>query len=139
VVSRLAICACGGIRITCEGEPATVSMCYCQQCQKRTGSAYSVHAYFSITQVKIEGATKGFTRSSDSGRMMNFCFCPECGSTMCWTAPARPDEIGIPLGLFADPSLPPPNKALFVRHRYPWVSIPDGISQYDAGLFNALN
>jgi hypothetical protein len=56
--TRAAACACGQLRATCEGEPERVSLCNCTQCQKRTGSVYSVHAYFDRGRVKTEGAHK---------------------------------------------------------------------------------
>ena len=46
------------------------------RCQKRTGSAYSVASHFDRKQVRTGGACKQFRRSSDSGRSMDFAFCP---------------------------------------------------------------
>ena len=106
-------------------------MCHCQQCQKRTGSTYSAHAYFLKEHVRIEGVPKRFSRSSDSGRIIDFHFCPECGSTMFWEYALRPDAYGIPVGLSADPSFPLPEVAIFMVHKHPWVAMPAGIPQYD--------
>jgi hypothetical protein len=124
MVSRLATCACADVRISVEGEPNIVSMCHCLLCQKRTGSIYSVHAYFSKNKVTIEGLTKGYRRSSDSGRIIEFHFCPNCGSTMFWDLPMNADFIGIPVGVFADPAFPPPDVSIFMPHKHPWVVVP---------------
>jgi hypothetical protein len=98
-------CACGQIGIRAACEPQTVSMCHFLLCQKRTGSTYSVHAYFPTEDVRVAGTTKVYARKGDSGAQVYFHFCPECGSTMCWEAEASPGKTGIPVGVFADPTL----------------------------------
>ena len=122
-------CACGQIGITAACEPQTVSMCHCLLCQKRTGSTYSVHAYFPTENVRVEGTTKVYARKGDSGAYVYFHFCPECGSTIYWEVEASPGKTGIPIGVFADPTFPPPNVSIFGPHKHPWVSVPEGIPQ----------
>jgi len=133
MTERVAACHCGEISLTVRGNPEVVSQCHCQLCQRRTGSTYSVHGYFSIAQVVAKtGAPKRYSRSSDSGRTVDFHFCPTCGSTAYWQVEPWPDKIGIPSGMFADPSfLPPPNVSIFVTHRHPWVVIPEGVPQFE--------
>jgi hypothetical protein len=132
VASRLATCQCGDVRITVEGEPSIISMCHCLLCQKRTGSTYSVHAYFPKDRVDIGGVTKAYSRSSDSGRTIEFHFCPNCGSTMFWGHPANASYVGIPVGVFADPAFPPPDVSIFMPHKHPWVVVPEGVPGYAA-------
>jgi len=122
-------CSCGRIAITAGEEPQTVSMCHCLLCQKRTGSTYSVHAYFATENVTVEGTTKVHARKGDSGAYVYFHFCPDCGSTMYWEVEASPGKTGIPVGVFADPAFPPPSVSIFVPHKHPWVSVPEGIAQ----------
>jgi hypothetical protein len=122
-------CSCGRIAITAAEEPQTVSMCHCLLCQKRTGSTYSVHAYFATEKVTVEGTTKVHARKGDSGAYVYFHFCPDCGSTMYWEVEASPGKTGIPVGVFADPSFLPPSVSIFVPHKHPWVSVPEGIAQ----------
>ena len=129
--SRLATCACGATRLNVEGDPHVVSMCHCQVCQRRTGSTYSVHAYFSRSCVKIEGSPKAYSRTAESGRTVESYFCPDCGSTMFWGHPLRVDEIGIPAGAFADPLFPPPEVSIFMSYKHPWVVVPEGVPTYE--------
>jgi hypothetical protein len=72
MVSRLATCACADVRISVEGEPNIVSICHCLLCQKRTGSTYSVHAYFSKNKVTIAGSCRTVCRHHEahSGRSL---------------------------------------------------------------------
>jgi hypothetical protein len=131
MASRLATCACGAIRMIVGGDPHIVSMCHCQICQRRTGSTYSVHAYFSRSAVKVEGFPKSYSRSAESGRIIESHFCPDCGSTMFWGHPLHADRIGIPVGAFADPSFPPPEVSIFMPYKHPWVVVPQDVPAYE--------
>ena len=103
MVSRIASCSCGQLKVTCEGDPVRVSICCCGACQKRTGSVYGVAAYFPQAQItSIAGQEKTFLRTSDAGRWLRARFCPECGSTVYWEAEFRPGIIGVAIGALAD-------------------------------------
>ena len=126
VKMRQASCSCGQLRLTCQGEPARVSMCHCLACQRRTGSAFSVQAWYSRDQVQpAEGTAKRYPRVAESGRTVNFGFCPECGGTVFWEAELRPDMIGVAVGTFADPSFEPPSLSGWERRQHPWTKAID--------------
>src|ERR1700733_10010154 len=38
---RTAHCSCGSLRVATIGEPLAVITCFCEECQRRTGSAFS--------------------------------------------------------------------------------------------------
>jgi hypothetical protein len=73
-------------------------------------------------QVRAEGPSKVYVRGCDSGRKIQLHFCPDCGSTVFWYAEFRPDQIGIAIGAFADPSMPWPTLSVFETTRHPWVT-----------------
>lgn len=57
-MERLAKCACGLASVKVAGEPALQSVCHCNNCKKRTGSAFGVAAYFQPgSAVGFEGQT----------------------------------------------------------------------------------
>ena len=122
---RHATCGCGQLRLTCEGEPVRISMCHCLECQRRTGSAFGVQARFARDRVtKIEGRTAQFSRVADSGKRVEFRFCPACGSTVYWEAEAAPELISVAVGAFADPHFPPPEISVWERRRHSWAVMP---------------
>ena len=127
MISRNGQCRCGSVKVQAEGEPLAISMCHCCDCQRRTGSAFSIHAYFPSEKVAVNGILHSHGRAADSGREVRFFFCPECGSTVFWEAELRPGTKGIPVGIFADPSFPQPQTAIFTEHRHGWVVIPEGV------------
>ena len=120
---REAKCACGKLRVTCEGEPLSVALCHCRACQRRTGSSYGIVAFFETHRAKMHGASTRFERSSDSGYPVTFHFCPTCGSTVYWFPARKPGHVGIAVGAFADPDFPRPAKEVHREHRHPWIKL----------------
>lgn len=129
-VTRIAHCCCGSLRAEATGEPAFVAACHCRACQRRTGSPFGVSTYFPKAQVRIAGPSKVYVRGSDSGRQIEFHFCPDCGSTAFWHAAFVPDLIGIALGAFADPSMPRPSLSVWETTRHPWVTFDHGLDRF---------
>ena len=118
-------CACGQLRLVCEGPPARVAMCHCLDCQRRTGSVFGVQAWFPRERVRQPvGKTTSFVRTADSGRIITFSFCPDCGSTVFWVAEQRPDLVAVAVGAFADPAFVPPRHSVWEGRRHPWAAMP---------------
>ena len=129
---RTASCACGRLRVNVVGDPVRVGICNCTQCQRRTGGAFAVGAFFPNSQISaIEGAHKAFNRSSDAGRKVEYHFCTECGSTVFWYREATPELTAISVGCFTDPTFPPPKAAIWAAHKLNWVEFPAGIPILD--------
>jgi len=92
MTERLASCACGHLAVHCVGEPRKVSMCHCSDCQRRTGSLFSVAAFYDRDAVTlVRGMSQSFTRYGVSGKRVAFHFCPDCGSSVFW----QPSECRI--------------------------------------------
>ena len=125
-MKRTARCSCGQLKLTVEGEPRLVVLCSCTECQRRTGSAFGIGAYFRHDAVtSIDGAEKTYRRSSDSGRSAEAHFCPECGTTVYWQLELFPDQYGVAVGCFTDPDFPQPKVAVWSATKHDWVTLPD--------------
>ncbi len=120
---RLAGCACGQLRVTCSGEPLQVSLCSCLACQRRTGSAFGVAAFFDRDRVQSDGESRLYRRAADPGSSVDFHFCPACGSTVYWEPSRKPGLVAVAVGCFADPSFPAPVKSVYEDHRHPWLAL----------------
>jgi hypothetical protein len=127
-ISR-AECSCGQLSLFCRGAPAKVSVCHCDACRRRTGSAFGISAFFRREEVTVTGQDKSFTRDADSGHSVTFHFCPDCGSTVYWEPSRKPDMIGVASGAFADPDMPMPDQSVCDGRRYPWVVFPDAMAK----------
>lgn len=125
MTTRIATCACGQLSVRCAGEPVSVSLCHCRECQKRTGSTYGIAAFFDRSNVVTSGEVSDYSRPSDSGFEVLHHFCPRCGSTVYWKPRRKPDVIAVAVGAFADPAFPAPSKSVYLEHRHHWVTTPD--------------
>jgi len=128
---RIASCCCGGLRLTCEGEPVRISVCHCPECQRRTGSAFGYQARFPDAAVTLEGRDAQWVRHVDDGDEVRFRFCPVCGSTVLWQLTSAPGFTSVAVGAFADPRLPAPKVSVWGETRHSWVALPAGIEDLD--------
>ena len=67
-MERTAVCSCGQLAVTVEGEPAFHGICSCFECQKMSGSAYSYSGYWPKTAVSAmrgESMRRALTRLAD--------------------------------------------------------------------------
>ena len=119
--TRFAACVCGQLTASCSGDPISVSLCHCLQCQRRTGSTYGIAAFFQRENVTVAGERMAYIRASDSGYPVTFYFCPHCGSTVCWKSDRKPEMVAVAVGAFADPAFPAPSQAVYSEHRHIWV------------------
>jgi hypothetical protein len=129
-MTRIAHCSCGSLRVEATGEPAFVAACHCTECQRRSGSPFSVSTYFPEEQVRAEGPSKVYERGSDSGRKIEFHFCPDCGSTVFWSAEVLRGLIGVAFGAFADPSMPSPSVSVWETTRHAWVAFDHQLDRF---------
>ena len=123
MTTRVARCACGGLSATCTGEPVRRSICHCLDCQRRTGAPFAFNATFREDQVRIEGESSVFTRTSEEGFWARFYFCPRCGSNVHYAIERRPGMVSIPVGAFADPSFPEPTVSVYDERGHKWLRI----------------
>jgi hypothetical protein len=105
-------------------------MCHCRACQRRTGSVFGVQARFDQDAVTFEGEGKEYVRVGDEGCRITFHFCPGCGSTVWYTIDGMPDLVAIPVGAFADNTLPPPEYSVYEDRMHPWVVLPDDMEHF---------
>ena len=129
---RTASCHCGALVLHCAGAPKKISLCHCLQCQRRTGSLFSVAVFYEREKVTIEqGATGSFERESASGFPVAFRFCPACGSNIFWEPARMPHLIGVAAGAFADPDFPMPVQAVWTSQGHGWLRLPEGIEAFE--------
>ena len=132
-MERTALCHCGSLRVTVSGDPDRVYVCHCAACQRRTGAIMHSGAAYLKSQVRVEGASKVYKRTADSGYEIRFHFCPNCGSNVFWEGDRFPDEYGIAVGSFADSEFAPPTYSVYEESMHHWVKLPSGINHFPKG------
>ena len=120
-IDRTASCVCGALAVECRGEPVSVSLCNCMDCQRRTGSAFGIAAFFDRQKLRIRGQSSRYTRRSDEGHEFRFFFCPRCGGTVYWETAKKAGIVAVAAGAFADADFPAPTQSVFEDHRHPWL------------------
>ena len=105
-----------------------ISMCHCEQCQRRTGSAFSVAVFYPRECVAITGPANSYERPSASGFPVRFHFCPRCGANLYWQAARLPELIGVALGGFTDRDFPAPTQSVWMQEKQHWFDLPAGIA-----------
>ena len=131
-MERQASCHCGSLALMCTGEPTKVSQCHCVECQRRTGSLFSVAAFYpKLNVTQVSGDVKVFIRASASGFDVRFHFCPACGSNLWWEADRMPNLIGVAVGAFADQAFPRPDQAVWVSEKHQWLELPSDMPQHE--------
>jgi len=108
-------------------------MCHCLECQRRTGSAFSVAVFYERSRVRLErGASAVFERGSANGFPVSFHFCGRCGSNVYWEPARMPDLVGVALGAFADPSFPRPDQSVWTRDKHGWIVLPEDMAMFES-------
>ncbi len=129
-------CLCGALRYRVTGEPFRTNTCHCTGCRRRTGSAFGISTYFKIEQVDfISGERKVYRYQSDeSGRFADMEFCPDCGSTVTWTAEFFPGARGIAGGSFDDPDWFDVDQHGWARSALKHTCFPDSVAVYQQAI-----
>lgn len=128
IKTRRASCRCGQLSVTYKGPaPKRITLCHCNSCQLRTGTAFSIQGRFPRAKAKIEGKSTKWSFPADSKKQVcdsvgaTYHFCPVCGTTVYWDIAPAPDLIGLAIGTFLDPTFPPPKISGFEKFSHPWA------------------
>jgi hypothetical protein len=129
-MTRTASCCCGACSIQVEGEPTLHALCHCDNCKRRTGSAFGWSAYFPDQQVReMRGSFAEYRIEGDNPQVRSFC--TACGTTLFWRWSARPGEVGIAGGAFPPGALPSPAISAREHGRLDWVGLPGDLRRFD--------
>lgn len=97
-------CLCEQVRYRFSGAPLLTAVCHCRHCQKQSGSAFGIVAAVPAADFELEGATRTFLGSGETGRSVERLFCPECGSPILSRIEPLPDLVLVKAGTLDDPS-----------------------------------
>lgn len=124
-------CLCGQVRYTAQAGRAAAMVCHCRDCQKQSGSAFSVLFALPAADLALEGTLHTYESTSDSGNTVHRRFCPGCGSPVLTALPDRPGLIVVKAGTLDDPSWLRPRMHLWCSSAQPWVTLPTDVPCLD--------
>ena len=117
-------CLCGRLTYRCDGEPLVTVVCHCKDCQRQTGSAFSIFVVVPSATLHVGGDTLAtyVTVGADSGEERQRQFCSKCGSPVVTLLAEQPELAVIKAGTLDDPSWLSPTMEVWCDSAQPWLA-----------------
>jgi hypothetical protein len=115
-------CLCGSVEYRADTEPVVQAVCHCTDCQRQTGTAFSVVVGVPRATLTVEGDTlSSFTTTGEEhGTSTERQFCSACGSPIVSLVEALPDLAFLKAGTLDDISWFEPAVEVWSRSAQPW-------------------
>ena len=132
-------CSCRAVRFSLK-RALFVWACHCDACKKRTGSAYGISLPVDDDAVeKFEGTTTVFTRIGESGKKVDYEFCPTCGTTVRWRVERIGNRQCFAGGALDDPAQIEVGGEMYADEALPWAGLGCEISVPNASDANFIS
>lgn len=123
-------CLCGKIKYRVDGALGDVRYCYCVECRKASGSAYTANAQIPSENFEIlEGENLLGSYESSPGKFRYFC--SNCASPIYAALDSQPEFVRIRLGGL---NFEPDTRItahMWVKEKPEWCAISDDLPQYE--------
>ena len=125
-------CQCGAIRYRLSGDPLSLYVCHCNECQRHTGSAFVLSMIVWRRDIAVlQGEPHAYALTMPDERRKNGRFCPICGTRL-WGEPAAfPDVVVLRPGTLDDTNWLEPVAHIWTSSKQPWVVIPPGVLTFE--------
>ena len=126
-------CLCGSIEYSSDAEPIFSIICHCDDCQRQTGTAFSMTVGVPKASMKInnEDKLKEFIGESASGNKVRRKFCPDCGSPIISMIAMAPDMYMIKAGTLDDSSWVRIDSNFFTKSANNWNKPDESIKCFE--------
>lgn len=125
-------CLCGAVRYRATGKPQRVTVCHCMFCQRRTGGALSIHAWFEAQNLTVDGELDTYEQRSDETHyFLRLHFCRRCATTVMLSLEKRPAYRLITVGTLDDPKSVDVDFHVWRRSAQPWVRLPEDATTFE--------
>jgi hypothetical protein len=128
-------CLCGSVRYTAAADPVAQAVCHCADCQRQTGSPFTVFVGVPDDSFTVEGDTlRSFaTTGDDHGGETLRHFCSACGAPVFSISPLAPGVTLIKAGSLDDASWLKPGAEFFISSAQPWSPHFEGAAPFERG------
>lgn len=116
-------CLCGNVTYSVDAEPVVQAACHCTDCQRQSGSPFSVVVAVPRPALQVEGDSLASyaTIGSDHGGETTRSFCSNCGSPLFSVAAVMPDVAFVKAGSLDDSSWVEPAVEAWTQSAQPWT------------------
>ena len=112
-------CLCGAVQYQLTGEPKSVSVCHCVDCQRSSGAPMVAWAEYLEASLNL---TKGMPKTINSSGAAMRSFCADCGSGLFYrNAEILPGLVEVQSSTLDDPGALPPTMQIQTAERQAWV------------------
>ena len=129
-------CMCGKIKyeidLLLNQDNLTTIICNCFDCQKQTGSSYSVVTAVARKSLSfVNNLPSSYEMIANSGGKSVRYFCNNCGSPIYSDVESTPDVFWIKQGTLDDTSIVNPTLSIFMNASQNWVKLDDTITKFE--------
>lgn len=125
-------CLCGNVTFAISDNPHMAANCHCLNCQKTSGAGHAFHLMFKTDQVDIQGETKGYQWTADSGSQVTAYFCPTCGSSTHGQTTGFPDMITVRAAILDQSDGLAPQATVYKKRVRSWDHVTEGVPAFEA-------
>ncbi|WP_460156731.1 GFA family protein [Pseudomonas sp. S2_H10] len=116
-------CLCGCVKYSSHVAPLTTAVCHCTDCQKQSGSAFSINLLLPAEGFVVAGETlASYEKPGGSGHPVRRFFCNACGSALYSEIAAMPGVLAIKAGTLSNAAQAQPGMHLWCASALPWVA-----------------
>ena len=112
-------CYCGKIRYWASGPVKHQGNCHCANCRRAAGA--QAVAWVTVAKQSFR-YTKGKPKRYRTPTKAWRTFCKDCGTSLTYETPSRPQDIDLTTGSLDHPEKFPPWRDYFVEEKLPWVA-----------------
>jgi hypothetical protein len=124
-------CACGAVTYECIAAPLRMVNCYCADCQRASGGAFSPTIVVPTEALTVVGDVCSFEVTADSGAIARRSFCGRCGTPLFSNSSARPTVTGIKAGSLDDGSWFAPSAEYWCSSKLPWHESASTVEKFE--------
>ena len=125
-------CLCGRVRYKSDAAPELTAICHCDNCQKQTGTAFSIIVAVPEGSLTFEGQDSlgEYLDQGETGGAVRRRFCRNCGSPLLSLVESVPGVGFIKAGTLDDRSWLAPTMHIWCDTAQPWVNIDQEMVQF---------
>lgn len=129
-------CLCGNVTYQCNGDPIVTALCHCEDCQRQTGSTFSIIVAVDRSQFQVEGETlASFTTiGAEGGGERDRKFCSNCGSPIVTLLADNPALAIVKAGTLDDRSWLAPQVEVWCDSAQSWLDVDETRNRMPTGM-----
>jgi hypothetical protein len=121
-------CACEDLRYRLEALPLFTHACHCLDCQRRTGTAFSMTTIVMRDDLVF---THGEQRAKTVSLRSTLHSCAKCETAIYTESIAFPSTVILRAGSFDDTTVVAPQAHIWVRRKQVWLTLPEGVPRFE--------